>query len=99
MIDSPSKILASNQATGNVFRPVSGAHIISLAGYSGAAAWVLQSKHPEQVGGVDVWLDSDVTFDSNDVKSVVLSNAFEYRLHGGVIGASAYLGVASFGTA
>ena len=96
MQDSPTKILASTQASGDKFRPAAGAHIISLAGHSGGI-WTLQQLHPEQVAGVDVWIDSDVTFDKNDVKSEVLSNAFEYRLHGGAIGATAYIGIASFG--
>ena len=96
MQDSPTKILASTQATGDKFRPAAGAHIISLAGHSGGI-WTVQQLHPEQVNGVDVWIDSDITFDKNDVKSGVFSNSFEYRVHGGAVGASAYIGIASFG--
>ena len=97
MKDEPTKILASDQTTGGAFRAAAGAHIISLAGYSGSTAWTLQQKHPEQVSGADVWLDSNVTFTESGIKSVILSNAYEYRLTGGTVGASAYLGIASFG--
>ena len=49
--------------------------------------------------GAAVWVDSNVIFEKNKVLSVLLSNAFKYRMHGGTVGASAYLGIIAFGGA
>ena len=98
MHDKPMKILAAHQVTGPVFEVNAGAHVITVAGHAADGKdWVLQQLHPERVANVDVWVNSDVVFAANKVSSVVLSNSFKYRMHGGTIGASAYIGIASFG--
>lgn len=96
MRNEPTPILLATQATGDVFNPISGAHIITLAGHAGGTV-TLQIKFPVQVAGVDVWLDTDVQFTKNDALSIVLSSAFEYRMSGGSVGAQAFMGLVESG--
>ena len=97
MKTDPTEILKTNQVIGDEFQPVSGAHVIILAGYVSGTI-TLQVKFPIQIAGADVWVDSNVAFKANNALSVVFSDAFKYRMYNSEnAGAQAFLGVAQFG--
>ena len=92
----PTRILSADQLIGDTFQPVSGSHVITLAGHAGGS-WFVQVKFPVQLGGVDVWIDSNIEFTKNDVLIIGLSSAFEYRVAGGDVGAQAFFGLIEAG--
>ena len=66
----PTEVLLANQAIGDEFQPISGAHVIVLAGYISDVT--LQIKFPLQIAGADVWVDTNVTFEKNDASQYCL---------------------------
>ena len=90
-----NRILKDDQATGASFRVRTGnptfsgsqdlasIHHILLTEHAGGI-WVLQARDPDDP---DDWVDSDVDFDDNGVKSFHASPELEYRLTGGSMGA------------
>ena len=92
MSDKPTRILETNQASGLFPRVASGTHILAVAGHAGGV-WTVDLLFPVQIGGADVWIPTNITFDKNDAVAIALSNAFKYRISGGVMGAQAFLGL------
>ena len=90
-----NQILKNDQATGASFRvrtgnptftgsqDLSAIHHVILTTHAGGT-WVLQAHDPDDD---DDWLDTDINFTDNGIKSFNASPEIEYRLTGGTIGA------------
>ena len=79
------QILTDTQAEGSEFS-VSGIYSeIVLSKHSGGT-WTLQRKTPD-----DEWIDTNVSFTGNDVKSFVGMPGVVYRVEGGTTGATAWV--------
>ena len=81
------QILASTQMTSTTFSNVTGLIQLTLTDHAGGT-WVVQRQSPNNESH---WIDLDVSF-TNEGSKVFYSSPFtSYRLHGGTVGATAWL--------
>ena len=88
----PEPILLATETTGLEFQTPGGWIVIHIDSHAGGTI-TLQSKSPEQLNGVDVWIDTDVTFDQSQQRGALTFQGMSYRLSGGTAGARAWKGV------
>ena len=92
-----NQILKDSQTTGASFRvrtgnptytgsqDISAVHHIILVDYQSGASWTLQAEAPD-----GTWIDTDIEFNNDGIKSFHATPELSYRLTGGVVGASAW---------
>lgn len=79
------QILTDTQTEGDVFS-VQGVYAeITLSKHSGGQ-WTVQRRTPD-----DEWIDTNIVFARNDVKSFVAMPGLPYRIAGGTAGATAWV--------
>ena len=88
-------ILAATQQIGNVFNGINGYAQVLLSNAQTGVKYTLQVLYP---GSTNSWIDTDVTFSDNGIKTFYMQPDLTYRMHSdasaGDVGAIAmYLGM------
>ena len=90
----PRQVLTVTQITSGWWKHTGAEMMIEMSLHTGGI-WTVQFESAHASG---TWIDTDVTFD--DVGQLVFrgSRDSKYRLHGGTVGAAAYILDATFGS-
>ena len=87
--DNEYQILASTQTTSSTFADLVGLSQLTLTNHAGGT-WVLQRQSPNNSAH---WIDLDLSFVAEGSKIFYASPSTTYRLHGGTVGATAWLAI------
>ena len=81
------QVLTDTQATSTVFSGYTGIVQLTVTDHAGGT-WTLQRQSPSDSTH---WIDLDVTFASEGAKVFYASSNTSYRVHGGTVGATAWI--------
>lgn len=90
----PRQVLTETQATSGWWKHTGYEMMIEMSLHTGGT-WVVQFESAHAAG---TWIDTDVEFDDAGQQVVRGSSDSKYRLHGGTVGAAAYILDATFGS-
>ena len=82
---NPAQVLSDTQTTSEEFRFSGKVGFVILSGYT-SGTWTLQVEAPD-----GSWIDSDINFTGNGIKSFDSTHSLNWRLTGGDAGAEAWV--------